>query len=265
MKKLWTVVIFVVSSQSFAASEEYRKLKIQIDDLENSLIENFDVDMPEPNNTSKIEFTRAMEQINGQYKKQRDLFYRVENDLVDLKSELAKKNSAFQLMPGEKDKLINSIDYANRIILSSRKAEVEKIYQSFKTKLSHIPKLEEIHGKLAKASNDDCPIKNLFFDKFKGILSFAVAEMNFVLTQGDVSQGSINSEVRGRGEFVTQFQSRFPSSQGTYSFTLTENAKGRVTGASFHQMDAKTHWVEFMGYSFGEQKENRKKLCHLAN
>lgn len=265
MKKLWTVVIFVVSSQSFAASEEYRKLKIQIDDLENSLIENFDVDMPDPDNTSKAEFARAMGQINSQYKKQRDLFYRVESNLVDLKAELAKKNSAFQLMPGEKDKLINSIDYANRIILSSRKAEVERIYHGFKTKLSHIPKLEEIHGKLAKASQDDCPIKNLFFDKFKGVLSFAVAEMNFVLTQGDVSQGSINSEVRERGEFVTQFQSRFPSSKGTYSFTLTEDDQGHVTAASFHQLDAKTHWVEFMGYGFGEQKKNRKKLCQLAN
>ena len=274
------IITFSFTTSTFAASEEYTMLKQKIDSLENSLIRNFDVKIPK--DKAKISFEvyqRALKKVEFQYKEQVNVFYRVENQLKDLRKALVTKSIHESLSDNERERLVNSIDYADRIILQSRRDEIEQVYHNLKSKLSHIPKLEKLHNQLAKASKDDCPIKNLFFDKLKGILSFDVTaksddneasekKVNFVLTQGDISQGSINSEVRRNGtrdEYVTQFQSRFPSSNGIFAFTLTQDSSGELMHAAFRQMEAKTHWVEFMGMQFGEDTENRSCLCELTN
>lgn len=279
MKKL-ILLALIVSSSAFCASEEYNTLKGHIDSLENSLIQNFDVEIPSNKNGIPFEaYQKALGQIEGQYANQLQNFKNVGLELDELRLALTSDFKTGHIKKEERERLINSIDYAKRIILQSRQQEIQRVYFSLKSKLSHIPKLEKLHEQLAEASKEDCPIKNLFFDKLKGILSFDVLtktetgiqknkKMNFVLTQGDVSQGSFNSEVRKFGEreeYVTQFQSRFPSSDGIFAFTLKQDKQGQLTHLAFRQMEAKTPWVEFMGVSFGEDKEDRICDCQLSN
>ena len=280
MKNL-ILIALIFSTQTYAASSEYLAFKDHIDKLENSLIQNFDVEIPHSNSAIPFEaYQKALTKIEGQYTQQIKLFENVGFELDELRLALASEFKSGHIDKNERERLVNSIDYAKRIILQSRKEEIQRIYFSLKSKLSHIPKLERLHQQLAKASKDDCPIKNLFFDKLKGVLSFDVwaksvdgiasqkKSMNFILTQGDISQGSINSEVRKKGlreEYVTQFQSRFPSSDGIFAFTLKQDNNGQLTHVAFQQMEAKTPWVEIMGLSFGEDTENRSCSCTLTN
>lgn len=275
MKLVLMIFVSLNSLHATASEHIFQKLKNKINLLENQIIQDFELGGTEREVGPK-EYHQTAKIIESQYKKQLQIFSQIHEQLMQVESRISKSFDKGQLTKAEMERLKNNIEYADRIILRSRKEEVGKIYHQLKSKLSHIPRLEEVYTKLQSAAETNkCTIKNLFFDKLAGVLSFDVLStdnpteesgktINFTITQGDVAQGLLNSEVMHGGafrKFVTQYQSAFPSSEGLYSFTLTENTSGEIAKASFHQTDIVKPYMQLFGVSFGSEKVDRSYYC----
>lgn len=271
--------IFLVTSHFvYGADDSYHFFKDKINTLENSIIRDFEFQMPQESESGQPDlkqYQKAVTQIEIQYREQLSIFEKLENEFKSINQTLALKLNEGLLSESEVDRLKNSIEYANRIILRSRRDEIAKIYLKLKSKLSHIPKLKDIHKKILKLKqNNKCVLSNIFLDSKKGLLSFDVSSksakagesINFMITQGDVSQGNITSDILRTEnaetlKMITQFTSSYPTAKGTYSFTLTENQLGDISSAAFHQQNIKAPWVNLFGLELGSHFKNRDFWC----
>jgi hypothetical protein len=280
MKKLLIATLFTISQTVLATPEHFTQLKSVIDQLENSIIQEFSIDYPKDreNLTAKAHAKLAT-QIETKYGMQKTLFFMLEEKLYNIHTSLSAKVEKGKLSKAEAEKLETSIEYAKRIILKSRKAEINQIYNDFMAGLSHTPKLNDIYAKLNEMKVKNCSLSNLILDSKKGILSFDIKKKNkfgnwtsskFNITNEDIHSGHLTSRLDNNDQFnpfqniVTQYWNLHTPNSGHQKFTLLQDENGNIQTAEFNQ-ESKEPLVSFLGMNFGSQKVTKEFECESLN
>jgi hypothetical protein len=276
MKKLLIATLFMTSQTVFATPENFTQLKTVIDQLENSIIQDFSIDYPKDRDNLSIKaHAKLAKQIEVKYGIQKSLFYKLEEEFFNIDSSLTTKVEKGNLTLKEAEKLKTSIEYAKRIILRSRKSEINQIYTEFMDGLNHTPKLNDIYVKLNEMEIKNCSLTNLILNTQKGVLSFSIKQKNkfgnwfssqFKITNEDIQSGHLTSRLDGQDKFspfqniVTQYWNLKAPDSGHQKFTLLQDENGNIKQAKFNQ-ESHEPLVSFLGLSFGTQKINKDFEC----
>lgn len=284
MKKIITATLLTISICSFSSTDNFSSLKEKIDHLENSIIQDFSIDLPKnKKGLTAQEQVKLANQVEVKYGIQRTLFFKIEEEFFQLNRKLKSHVKQGLLSLEEAEKLKTSIDYANRIILKSRKAEINQIYSEFMSKLSHRPKLDDIYTKLAAMDVKNCSFENLNLSHDSSILSFNIKQKNkfgnwtsshYQITEQDIQAGHLTSRLDKQNSFIP-FQNiitnywnadKANSGKGHQKFTLLQDEHGNIKEAKFNQ-ETEEPLISFLGFSIGTQKvkkffecENMKKF-----
>lgn len=276
MKVLNLIIFCLWSGQLLATAEFYYELKSKIDKLENSIIHDFSVDSPESleNLTIKQQVDLA-KKIDVEYGLQTTLFFKIEEQLLELNHILDNSYAKGELTNRETDKLKTSIEYANRIILKTRKREITEIYNKLMATISRPPKLETIYQNLADLNNGSCLIEDLNFNKELGLLEFSIRRKNnfgnwisseFSLKGQDISKGKLTTRLDRYHDaspfknVITSYWNSGRSDNDSQNFTLLQDETGKIQHAEFRQ-ESEIPLVSFLGFDFGSQKVKKYFNC----
>ena len=260
----------------YGASEKYEHYKTQIDDLENSMIQEFSIDLPHKSeNKFSKDYSQAATQLEVKFEIQRKLFYKIEEKYLIIQNDLQKDLLSKDLTSEEASKLKTKIEYATRIILQSRKREITEMYADLKKSLSHCPKLMDVYHQLADLQFNNCSLENIEMNEHTKSLSFDVKKKNkfgswtvsnFFVNSNDLKSGrlvsrpDITKNVFPFQNFVTQFWTN-KNEVASQKFTLRLNPAGEVTAAEFKE-ESQEPLIKIFGYSFGTQSIKKAFGCN---
>ena len=275
MKKIKKIICFILVSFHFCAwckSQEFDHLKKEINHLESSIIQDFSLELEKKIEDMDIhEHAELGQKIKAKYAIQKNLFSTIENALSELKLRIAHLTSKDKITLKESEDLFNAIEYSKRIILRSRKAEINSLYTKFVSRLKYKPNLSEIYNQIELVNSPSCPIANLNMDNNKII--FDVKHKNkfgnwltspYTLNINDLESGKLSMSVAHNSgslpfhQFITYYSNKLNGNDS--SFTITQNAQGDIDGAKFH-LQKKVPLVTFLGFEFGEQTVTQDFDC----
>ncbi len=265
-----------------ANSKAFFQLKKQVDKLENTIIQDFSLELPK--NMQQISLTaqaKLAKRLEIKYRLQTKLFYKLEGELTKIDQRLFQQTNEGKLTFDEAEKIKTRIDYANRIILKSRKAEISSIYSRLKSQLIKKPKLKDIYSKLLEFQIKTCSINNIIYNKAKQILSFEVKQKNnfggwnhseFSIHEKQLTKGqlltkldhSANSKETQENSFETHYWQNDAFNNGSQGFTLVQSLKdGSIKEAKFFDK-YREPLISFMELHFGSQKIEKNFECQKA-
>ena len=276
MKTLYIITFCLWSTQLLATPEFYQELKSKIDKLENSIIHDFNIDSPDSmeNLTIKQQVDLA-KKIDVEYGLQTTLFFKIEEQLLELNHKLDNSLASGNLTMRETDKLKTSIEYANRIILKTRKREITEIYNKLMAGISRPPRLETIYENLTNLQTGSCQVENLNFNKELGLLEFSVKRKNnfgnwitsdFSLKNQDISKGKLTTRLDRYHDaspfknVITSYWNSGRTDNDSQNFTLLQDETGKIQHAEFRQ-ESEIPLVSFLGFDFGSQKVKKYFNC----
>lgn len=276
MKIKILIPILLITQSALATSDQCNQMKQKIDDLENTIIQEFSIDFPsDRKNIDTKSYARLASQIEVKYGLQRMLFHKLEQEFFKLNSSLTPHLHNGKITEEEANKLKTSIEYANRIILRSRRAEINEMYTAFKESLTHTPKLSDIHSKLSHLDAKNCSFNNLTLDEQNGILSFQVQKKNkfgsyttsnFEVTNQNIKLGQVTSKLDNLNKvnpfynIITKFWNTATFKNSSQDFTLIQDENGNISEASFVQ-EFEEPLISFLGLEFGTQKIKKNFDC----
>lgn len=276
-----TFLLFSIFLQmgSIASEDNYRSIKGDIDNYEDSVIRDFKFSIPKDyvkkfDSNLQISLNLELEEaFNNQIK----LFQNAETGLFKIGQSLQVKVQNSELTEKEQDKLMTNVEYARRIILHTRKQEVYNQYAEYKKQLSVKPTIEHLFNKISKARlPGSCKIQDVHLEG--NFLSFEISGLNpdgvklaknYVISKTDVDLGSLTTKPDARGGLNVGHKSilSFRSTENDLSlkqFQLFENQDGEFYHAEFIHEDIKEPWINFLGISIGETTTSEEIFCNLA-
>lgn len=275
MKAIKKIICFILISFHFCAlckSEEFLQLKSEINHLESSIIQDFSLDLEKKIEDMDIhEHAKLGQKIKAKYAIQKNLFATIHNALTELKHRVNHLLSKNKITSKESENLHNAIEYSQRIILRSRKQEINSLYTRFVSKLKYKPNLEEIYSQIELINSPTCPIANL--NKTQDKIIFNVKQKNkfgnwltspYTVRSNDLESGKLSMSVAHNSnalpfhQFVTYYNHKNDRTQS--SFTITQNAHGDIDVARFH-LEKKIPLLTFLGFEFGEQTVTQDFEC----
>ena len=274
MKNLILFLFILFSHQAVSSPMVFRLYKQKIKFLEDSIIQDFSMDYPKKRKEiAPHEFSKMSQQVEVRYEIQKKLFLKIESELFRLQHSISKAFAAGKLSKAESSELTSGIEYASRIILRSRKEEINQTYTEFKNLLVHTPSLNTMKSQLSDLNTPNCALSNINFNKIANELSFNVKKKNkfggwtsgkFKITQHDMALGHLVSqpETFSIHKIVTRFWTGEGDSQK--HFVLYQNSQGNILKATFHQTEKKP-LVKILGISFGKQIVKKQINCISKN
>lgn len=279
MKHALLLLLFGNSLLVFSANNHtklYLEIANEIDLLENSLIQDFSIDLPRNTEERKtIDYIKAANQLKVKYELQRKLFFKVEDHLFKLELKVGDGN----LEPEEIQKLKAKIEYAARIILRSRKNEIHEIYNELKNALSHIPKLKDIFEQIKQFHSQNCLIENIDYRPDVSELQFDVkaknkfgswTEVHYIISdlarksKRLMSRPDLNKYNLPYQSFVTEYWSAAnDEGQIEKSFSLQLDNNGLITNTEFTH-NTKEPLIQILGFEIGSQDIRKNLKCTLA-
>jgi len=275
MKYIILTFVLTIPFIVFADPKSYKEIKNKVDKLENAIIQDFDLKKTPKvkDKYSLMKHTEAIKEVEAQYGIQKNLLSKIEMAFFNLSKEIILKNQAGNLTNSELDKLKNSIEYANRIILTSRKKELDQIYNDLISNLDYTPSLKELFQKLDHSDYNNCEISNLSLNSDRNEITFVInhktkegeiSSSHFNITEDDINKGQLSSTIRplsnsnGLHEVITQFSD---PKNGLNQFSLNQNKFGKIKSAYFHQEKIKKPLVSFLGFKLGGGLESTTFRC----
>ncbi len=273
---LFSTFLTLSIGHAWSSPDTYKTLKDKINRLENSIIQEFSIDYPKNRqNLAPSSYAKLAGQVEIKYNLQQALFNKLESELFNIDKSLPKQVKQGELTAAEAEKLKNSIEYANRIILKTRRAEIAEMYSEFMSSLDHSPELKDVHKNLAHMRVPNCSIENLQYNESGQQLSFEIKQKNnygswtsssFNLSQQDITSGQLSSKLENHNRFnpvhniITQFQHSDYETDVSQRFTLLQDEYGNILEARFFQ-ETTEPLIEFMGLKLGTQKVTKFIEC----
>lgn len=276
-KKLSYLILF--SPLCFSSQEKFEEYKSKISHLENSVIQEFSIDLPDKSHGRFTEsYSKAATELEVKFEIQRKLFYKIEKQFLDMSLAIEKDMLKKQLTSKEAEKLKTNIEFASRIIMRSRKGEIQEMYSDLKKALTHNPRLVEVYEQLNEMKFNNCSLENLKFNEKYSSLSFDIKQKNkfgswttsnFYLTNNDVDSGRLISKPMVASaalpfqKFVTEFWTNDGTQNGQQKFTLHLDPEGEITKADFRQ-EYEEPLIEVFGFKIGKQSIRKAFGCNKA-
>ncbi len=276
-KKQFILCVFI-SFNSFVSSHTYKDYKSKIDRLENSIIQDFSIEVPHGEKINTENQMKFATQMEVKYGIQQKLFAKIDYELSVLESEVLQSLQRGELTKEESEKLKNSVNYAQRIILKSRVNEINLTYQEFRKMLTHTPELQDIYESFSVGKINNCSLHNLTMNSKGDSLSFDIQHTNkfggeevssFTITQNDLTSGYLTSRLDAYNRYnpyhsiITRYSNYLPQGVGTQSFTYKQDENGKITEANFLQEKDEPLFSVF-GMSFGKQSIRKYFDCKKA-
>jgi hypothetical protein len=275
--KLLLALIFTLKSVCAICSEaNYLDIKHKIDKLENTIIQDFSIDYPNiKESMTPKDYAAVASQVEVKFGMQKTLFYKLEAEFYKIKYSIDQKQADKLITADEASRLKNSVDYATRIILTSRRSEINQIYTEFKSSLVHRPELSEIFQNLVKFDVKNCSLSKLKLNQKDGLLSFTIEKKNkfgklssssFVITDQEIKTGQVTSRLDNYNKFnpfrnmITQYWTNDEIDHKSQSFSILQDENGIVRTANFYQ-ESKIPFIDFMGIKLGEQNIKKNFDC----
>lgn len=278
MKIASVITILCISLVSaHAEPEQYHFYKKKIDHLENSIIQDFSIDIPKNKQEMTLqEKSHLATQIEVKYGIQTKLFYKIEEEFDKIEKHLNSDLLNGSIDQKEADKLKNSMQYAKRIILHSRKAEINEIYSQFKSSLNPKPRLTDVYNNIHKLKEGNlCKFEKIFLDDEQRQLSFVIKQKDetgrwlsseFAITDDEVSNGQLITRVNKAHQygafhlFTTSYVDNNDDLSEAHDFNIMQDETGTLKSAKFGHQTEKPLFTLF-GYKFGSEKIFKSFNC----
>lgn len=276
-KNLIFVFLIIIQVKNIFAEEWlYKDIKNKISSLENSIIQDFNIDLPpEESNRYGADYSRAATQLAVKYEIQKKLFYKIEYNFFQLAQSIDEHLSKNELNYTEAEKLRTNIEYATRIIMKSRMSEIHEIYLDLRSSLTHGPKLKEVYSQIKKMNLNNCVLETIDLNEKDQILSFGIKTKNkfgswtqsdFTITQKDISAGRLLSMPDFShtsfpyNRFITNYWTS-QNSKDEKKFSLHLDHFGSIVAAEFADKKEEP-LIKIMGINLGSQIVDKKIDCH---
>ena len=111
--------IFLLTLPAFASKENFQQIKQQVDELENSVIQEFSFAIPKSygghfDSEKQIQLGAELEE---KFSSQKHIFFIAEEGLYNIERSLPNKVKTGELSEVEAQRLLTSVEYARRIII----------------------------------------------------------------------------------------------------------------------------------------------------
>ena len=274
---LLSLIILLLSGNTFASKNQFESIKSKIDFLENSVIADFRFNIPE-DYKEKFESTLQIslsEKLENAFREQQLIFENAETKLFRIGKSLREKVENGSITPEESRRLMTNIEYARRIILKSRKSEVIEKYTEYKNQLRVKPTIAHLFRKITKVRlPGSCKVQDAHLEG--NFLTFEVLGIDkdgskitqkYTISKTDVELGSLTTRASslpsnsGNHKSVLSFKST-QTDLSLKKFSLFENGEGEFYHAEFIHEDITEPLFSVWGMDLGEKKVSQKIYCN---
>ncbi|MBD65674.1 MAG: hypothetical protein CME62_10740 [Halobacteriovoraceae bacterium] len=216
--------------------------------------------------------------LEDKFLEQKKVFYTAENGLFEIEQSLEKKVFKGELTPEQADKLLTSVEYARRIILNTRKDEVNKRYEEFKEKLTAKPTLTAFYKKLESAELPGrCQLLNPKINESTQSVEFLIrgvdtkgkeVETRYSVSKDQIENGYLSTRYDSgnhlgvKQKVIINYFTTLED-ESTQRFSLFENKKGEFYHAEFFHDQVYEPWFNLLGFfDFGSNTTDKQIICH---